>query len=112
MGLLPFRHQSLRLFGLARKVLIVDEVHAYDHYMQTLLNQLLSYHARQGGSAILLTATLPKAMRESLATAWRTGLDLEPAALERSEFPLLTQVSQEVVREVALDSRPEVSWEV
>lgn len=112
MGLLPFRHQSLRLFGLARKVLIVDEVHAYDHYMQTLLNQLLSYHARQGGSAILLTATLPSAMRESLATAWRGGLDMEPAALERSEFPLLTQVSQEVVREVALDSRPEVSRKV
>lgn len=112
MGLLPFRHQSLRLYGLARKMLIVDEVHAYDHYMQTLLNQLLSYHARQGGSAILLTATLPKAMRESLATAWRAGLDMEPAVLERSEFPLLTQVSQEVVREVALDSRPEVSRKV
>ncbi|SDM82723.1 CRISPR-associated helicase, Cas3 family [Franzmannia pantelleriensis] len=112
MGLLPFRHQSLRLFGLARKVLIVDEVHAYDHYMQTLLNQLLSYHARQGGSAILLTATLPSAMRESLATAWRVGLNREPAVLERSDFPLLTQIDQDASREVALGSRPEVSREV
>ncbi|APX95098.1 CRISPR-associated helicase/endonuclease Cas3 [Halomonas sp. 1513] len=112
MGALPFRHQSLRLFGLARKVLIVDEVHAYDHYMQTLLNQLLSYHARQGGSAILLTATLPNAMRESLAAAWRAGLDREPAALERSDFPLLTQIDVDASREVALGSRPEVSREV
>ena len=29
MGVLPFRHQSLRLYGLARKVLIVDEVHEH-----------------------------------------------------------------------------------
>lgn len=112
MGLLPFRHQSLRLYGLARKVLIVDEVHAYDHYMQTLLNQLLCYHARQGGSAILLTATLPKSMRESLAAAWRTGLSLEPAQLTRDDFPLLTQVAGDELREVPLGARPEVSREV
>ncbi|WP_136247113.1 CRISPR-associated helicase Cas3' [Halomonas borealis] len=109
MGLLPFRHQSLRLYGLARKVLIVDEVHAYDHYMQTLLSQLLCYHARQGGSAILLTATLPRSMRESLAAAWRAGLSREPAKLARDDFPLLTQVAEELPREVALGARPEVS---
>lgn len=112
MGLLPFRHQSLRLYGLARKVLIVDEVHAYDHYMQTLLNQLLSYHARQGGSAILLTATLPKVMRESLAEAWQAGLDIPATPLECDDFPLLTQIAGETNREVPLDSRPEVSREV
>ncbi|WP_280553579.1 CRISPR-associated helicase Cas3' [Halomonas sp. 25-S5] len=112
MGLLPFRHQSLRLYGLARKVLIVDEVHAYDQYMQTLLGQLLSHHARQGGSAILLTATLPKAMRESLAAAWWTGLSREPMSLVRDDFPLLTQITPEGPREVALGSHPEVSREV
>ncbi|WP_240894140.1 CRISPR-associated helicase Cas3' [Halomonas alimentaria] len=109
MGLLPFRHQSLRLFGLARKVLIVDEVHAYDHYMQTLLNQLLAHHARQGGSAILLTATLPYSMREELVAAWRQGLELAPATLEEDAFPLLTQVGRATQREVPLATRPEVT---
>ena len=52
MGLLAFRHQSLRLFGLAGKVLVIDEVHAYDVYMQRLLETLLEYHAGEGGSAI------------------------------------------------------------
>ncbi|SFT37090.1 CRISPR-associated helicase/endonuclease Cas3 [Halomonas saccharevitans] len=109
MGLLPFRHQSLRLYGLARKVLIVDEVHAYDHYMQTLLGQLLSHHARQGGSAILLTATLPQAMRHALGAAWRDGLGLAPQRMTKDDFPLLTHVTQEAPREVALAARPEVS---
>ncbi|MES3676108.1 CRISPR-associated helicase Cas3' [Halomonas elongata] len=112
MGLLPFRHQSLRLYGLARKVLIVDEVHAYDHYMQTLLNQLLAHHARQGGSAILLTATLPNGMRKDLAAAWRHGLGQESAALEETAFPLLTQVGHETQREIPLATRPEVTREV
>ncbi len=112
MGLLPFRHQSLRLYGLARKVLIVDEVHAYDHYMQTLLNQLLAHHARQGGSAILLTATMPRAMREALAAAWREGLGQAPASLQNDAFPLLTQVGDGLERETPLATRPEVSREV
>lgn len=109
MGLLPFRHQSLRLYGLARKVLIIDEVHAYDHYMQTLLGKLLSYHAQQGGSAILLTATLPQAMRNDLCMAWRIGLGLDPQPLMMHDFPLLTQVSEAPLCEVALTARAEVS---
>lgn len=112
MGLLPFRHQTLHLYGLARKVLIVDEVHAYDHYMQTLLSQLLAHHARQGGSAILLTATLPRGMREELATAWSQGLGQGPASPQADKFPLLTQVGQEGQREVPLATRPEVTREV
>jgi len=112
MGLLPFRHQSLRLYGLARKVLIVDEVHAYDHYMQTLLHQLLTHHARQGGSAILLTATMPLSMREALAAAWREGLGQAPVALQADSFPLLTQVGDGLEREIPLATRPEVSREV
>lgn len=60
LAVLPVRHQSLRLLGLRRKVLLVDEVHAYDSYMQKLLDTLIEAHARQGGSVILLSATLPK----------------------------------------------------
>src|SRR5690606_25025277 len=37
LGVLPARHQSLRLFGLTNKVLLVDEVHAFDPYMRSLL---------------------------------------------------------------------------
>ncbi|WNK20567.1 CRISPR-associated helicase Cas3' [Halomonas piscis] len=108
MALLPFRHQSLRLYGLARKVLVVDEVHAYDHYMQGLLGQLLTHHARQGGSAILLTATLPLRMRDELLKAWQEGLNAEPQGSRKQEFPLLTHAGIHGVTETPLATRPEV----
>jgi len=92
MGVLPFRHQSLRLYGLARKILIIDEVHAYDIYTQGLLSRLLSYHARQGGSAVLLTATLPMAMRRTLVSAWWAGLGVDGVPLHETGFPLLTHI--------------------
>lgn len=107
MGVLPFRHQSLRLYGLARKVLIVDEVHAYDVYTRSLLVALLAHHARQGGSAILLTATLPLAQRQALLSAWRRALGAAPALLEETAFPLLTRTGGEPsVLEQPVAARP------
>lgn len=112
MGALPFRHQSLRLLGLARKVLIIDEVHAFDHYMQTLLHQLLAHHARQGGSAILLTATLPHAMRQALTAAWCHGLEAEASPLETHDYPLLTHCGKREANEYSVETRPAVERSV
>ena len=95
MGLLAFRHQSLRLFGLAGKVLVIDEVHAYDVYMQRLLESLLEYHAGEGGSAILLTATLPQSMRAALVAAWQRGCQALLSAPLADDFPLFTAVGSD-----------------
>ncbi len=57
MGMLPIRFNSLRLWGLTRKVLIVDEAHSYDPYTEGELARLLRFHAMLGGSAIVMTAT-------------------------------------------------------
>lgn len=54
LGVLPSRHQALRLWGLADRVLVVDEAHAYDAYMGRELERLLEFHAALGGSAIVL----------------------------------------------------------
>lgn len=69
LAVLPYRHQSLRVFGLSGKVLIVDEVHASDPYVHRILCTLLRFHASQGGSAVLLSATLPSLMRTELQEA-------------------------------------------
>lgn len=107
MGVLPFRHQSLRLYGLARKVLIVDEVHAYDVYTRSLLVALLAHHARQGGSAILLTATLPLSQRQALVNGWRQALNAAPISLQETEFPLLTRTGGDPsVLEQPVEARP------
>lgn len=109
LAVLPARHQSLRLLGLSGKVLLVDEVHAYDSYMQKLLDALLEAHARQGGSAILLSATLPRNMRTELVNAFHRGLGEEPPNLaEFKQYPLATQTPAPANTETAVDTRDEV----
>lgn len=78
LAVLPAKHQSLRLLGLANKVLIVDEVHACDCYMGELLARLLRFHAAQGGSAILLSATLPRNQRARYLEAPSPGVRAFP----------------------------------
>ena len=52
LAILPARHQALRLWGLADKVLVIDEAHAYDAYMYKELETLLCFHAApRGGQA-------------------------------------------------------------
>ena len=43
LGILQTRHFFVRLLGLSHKVLIFDEVHAYDAYMSTLFERLLKW---------------------------------------------------------------------
>lgn len=107
LGILPRRHQSLRLLGLRGKVLIVDEVHAYDSYTATLLQCQLEAHARDGGSAILLSATIPQTLRQKLIEAWRRGRAIELAsATQATAFPLATHVHDGGLAEQALAPRP------
>jgi CRISPR-associated endonuclease/helicase Cas3 len=99
LAALPVRHATLRLHGLASKVLIVDEAHAFDPYMRQELTALLRFQAALGGSAILLSATLPHATRQELADAFRNGLDAPSAALCSQNYPLATLVAAEHVSE-------------
>jgi len=114
LGILPARHQSLRLFGLNKKVLIVDEVHSYDPYMNRLLETCLEFHAATGGSVILLSATLPQAMRESLCSAYRRGLGIKTEiSLQNNEYPLLTMFSEQSgTKEQKVETRPSVKRSV
>lgn len=97
LAILPARHQSMRLFGLCRKVLIVDEVHGCDDYVHRLLCTLLEFHASLGGSAILLSATLPSGMHADLARAFARGWGGQPVLPGGSDYPLVTHVSVEGV---------------
>lgn len=113
LAILPAKHQSLRLFGLVGKVLILDEIHAYDTYTGQLLAALLEAHARQGGSAVLLSATLPAALRTRLIQAFQTGRGDAcpvPSAPDPAQvpYPLATRVAEAVCAE-ALATRPQVA---
>jgi CRISPR-associated endonuclease/helicase Cas3 len=109
LSILPVRHQSLRMFGLLRKVLIVDEVHACDAYVHRLLCTLLEFHAAQGGSAILLSATLPQAMRQQLLEAFTKGSGQGIETVQSNAYPLLTCLDKGEVREYPVEARKDVS---
>ncbi len=67
---LQARHYMLRLFSLAGKVVIIDEVHAYDTYISTVLHRVLEWLAALGSSVILLSATLPTSRHGALARSF------------------------------------------
>src|SRR5690606_24857386 len=91
LGILPTKHACLRLFGLSSKILIVDEVHEMgDPYLTELLAALLHAQAALGGSAILLTATLPMALRARLLEAFEAGAGRDPVAPQDPAYPALT----------------------
>jgi CRISPR-associated endonuclease/helicase Cas3 len=91
-----------------RKVMLVDEVHACDAYMQPLLCNLLRAHAMAGGSAILLSATLPQSQRQQLLDAFSEGLHVPNQRLESNDYPLLTHYIGESPVEKPLETRPSV----
>ena len=113
IGVLPARHQSLRLLGLSRKILLIDEVHAYDPYMKLLLQTLLQAHAANGGSAILLSATLPNDMRCDYVNSFCAGLGREtPVMAASTPYPLVTQVGPTLFNENHVATRQEVERSV
>lgn len=112
LGVLPSTHQCLRLLGITRNVLIADEVHAYDEYTTHLLKTLLSFHARLGGSAILLSATLPLEVKQQLAEAFCTGADWEPPRLSNAPLPLVTRIDCSGKREIELPTTRTLNIEV
>jgi len=60
---LQVKHAHLRSSSLSRSLLVIDEVHASDHYMTEVESQLLKVHLRRGGYAMLMSATLGAAAR-------------------------------------------------
>jgi len=95
MSILKRKHAHLRLAGLARSFLVVDEVHASSVYMNELLQKVLSFHRRMGGHALLMSATLG-----SKARADFTGEDVP--ALEKAKgqpYPRLSHVNGSAITE-------------
>ncbi|GLZ78354.1 CRISPR-associated helicase/endonuclease Cas3 [Actinorhabdospora filicis] len=73
LAVVKVRHNVLRMLGLANKTVIIDEVHAYDAYMQGLLLRLLHWLGATGTPVILLSATVSGRMANRLIAAYLEG---------------------------------------
>ena len=67
MAAMFIRYGVLRLLGLSAKTLVIDEVHAYDTYMQNILEGLLSWCRALEIPVVLLSATLPPGEKAAVA---------------------------------------------
>lgn len=83
LSVLNVKHSFVRSFGLAGKVVVLDEVHSYDAYTGTLLDELVKRLRELDCTVIILSATLTAARRSEL---------LGTNALDGNVYPLLSGI--------------------
>lgn len=88
LAVLPAKFAALRYFGLAGKVVVIDEVHSYDPYMSALIDRLIRYLLKSGSTVIILSATLTTKRRAELVEAAGAKEETVPCC-----YPLITKVS-------------------
>jgi len=66
MAAMNVKHGFVRAFGLAGKIVILDEVHTYDAYTGSLMDALVQLLRQLNCTVIILSATLNQERREQL----------------------------------------------
>ena len=94
MAVMNVKHGFVRTFGLAGKVVILDEVHSYDSYTGTILNELIKSLRELHCTVIVLSATLTDHQRRAMV-----GGSPNDDKTERnlSTYPLISAYSKDGV---------------
>jgi len=112
LAALKSRHVLVRHLGLMGKVVVIDEVHAADEYMETYLEAALTWLGMYGIPVVLLSATLPPARRSALLEAYRRGRGSSGAGAESVDgmigYPAISTVSSAGVRIHEIQGEAEV----
>ncbi|MBL8602065.1 MAG: CRISPR-associated helicase Cas3' [Myxococcales bacterium] len=105
LGVMRTQHAFVRLYGLAGKTVVLDEVHAYDTYTSTLLDRLVEWLAALGTTVVLLSATLPSARRRALVEAYRSGLGTPLHEEARAAYPRVTVTNRHTTQALGFAPR-------
>jgi CRISPR-associated helicase cas3 len=90
------KHLALRHLGFSKKVVIIDEVHAYDAYMSQYLLEAVEWMGAYRVPVIILSATLPSKQREALLKSYLHGMGVKwktiknKDTLDTDAYPLIT----------------------
>lgn len=97
LAALKQKHLALRHLGFSKKVVVLDEVHAYDAYMSVYLLEAIEWMAAYGVPMIILSATLPAERRMAMIEAYLKGRGLKKKEIAREAkdfsldaYPLIT----------------------
>lgn len=107
MAALKQKHLALRHLGLSKKVVVIDEVHAYDAYMSQYLYQAVRWMSSYGVPVVILSATLPADRRVELVEQYLRGAGyrirdcIEPQdGLKTDAYPLITYSDGKAIKQV------------
>ncbi|MFD0865891.1 CRISPR-associated helicase Cas3' [Tessaracoccus lubricantis] len=97
MSALQRKHLMLAHVALAGKVVIIDEAHASDEYMNTYLDSVLSWLGTYGTPVIVLSATLTAERRNAMMLAYAPHRADEIAQFQQdpAAYPLLTTLPRD-----------------
>lgn len=99
LGIVAANHFFVRQFGLAGKVIILDEVHTYDLYTSTLIDVLVKRLRELQCTVIILSATLTERRRREL-------LGLKSNQRISSAYPLVSGVNGSFVERICEQPSP------
>lgn len=113
------KHLALRHLGLSKKVIVIDEVHAYDSYMGEFLYQVIQWLGAYRIPVIILSATLPASRRKRLVETYCLGNGIRRRNIhadycdwgETEAYPLITYTDDDRVGQLR-DFRTEDTKEV
>lgn len=86
LATLNVKHHFVRLWGLGNRVVVFDEIHAYDTYTGGLIVSLLRWLKAMGSSVVLMSATLPRKTRDAFVAAWGA----ESTDMPELDYPRVT----------------------
>lgn len=101
------KHLALRHLGFSKKVVVIDEVHAYDAYMNQYLMQAIKWMGAYNVPVIILSATLPEKRRYELVKSYIIGKGIKNRDIimnidekKNDYYPLITYSNGKEIKEI------------
>lgn len=105
------KHLFLKHLGFSGKVVIIDEAHAYDAYMNSYLCSVIRWLGAYHVPLIILSATLPKKKRQEwIATylegkyhkdkIWKSKVSFPQGWESEESYPLLSYLDGDMVKQI------------
>ncbi len=105
LSVVRVKHFFVRSFALANKVVILDEVHSYDLYTGSLIQELVAELRDVGATVIVLSATLTVEKKRDL-------LRLNSDESISGSYPMISRLDERGFSEFVVDSHRHQPYEI